>query len=330
MGGVNNIIKLVSTVLAACAVPLFFFFSGYLFFAKTEKLTKEIYYKKLKSRVKSLLVPYLFWTLLGVVIYGLLANLPYTRNIFGKGNFELSWRYIGEQITGLKLVDGEHTYQIEYHLWFLRDLFLMVIISPLIYIAVKNKKQLMPVFLIILWIIGPVLSLGTTGINTSSFVFFGLGAYFSVNKINFITKFEQIAPLSYMLYPCLVFVNWVQLWTHPLYTMPELYVGMLHAAMILAAIPYWCNITSLLVRKNLIKNIDWFATASFFVYLIHIPFILPQVKKLLYYLTNPQSQEMLAILYFGVVFGTIAIALVLYWIMQKLCPRFTKVITGGR
>ena len=112
--------------------------------------------------------------------------------------------------------------------------------------------------------------------------------------------------------------------------MPELYVGMLHAAMILAAIPYWCNITSLLVRKNLIKNIDWFATASFFVYLIHIPFILPQVKKLLYYLTNPQSQEMLAILYFGVVFGTIAIALVLYWIMQKLCPRFTKVITGGR
>lgn len=321
-------IKLVSTVIAACAVPIFFFFSGYLFFFKIDNLSTEIYKKKLKSRIRTLLIPYLFWTLFGVVVYGILANLPYTRQIFGNGNFEFSWRYIGEQITGLKLVDGEHIYQMGYHLWFLRDLLLMVIISPLFYIAVRNRRIAMSVFFVILWCAGPVLC--NIEINTTGIVFFGLGACYGVNKINFIENFSQISAISYILYPCLVFADWAMLRRDSLYTLPEVWSGMLHATMILTALPFWCNVTAVMVKKNMIGNVDWLASASFFVYLIHIPFILPQVKKILYHLVNPQSQEMLVLLYFTTIFGAIAVSLFLYWSMQRLCPKFVKIITGGR
>ena len=41
-------------------VPLFFFFSGFLFFFQGA-FSKQLYADKLKRRVKTLLVPYLFW-----------------------------------------------------------------------------------------------------------------------------------------------------------------------------------------------------------------------------------------------------------------------------
>ena len=329
-GNVDYIIKLVSTVLAACAVPMFFFFSGYLFFFKTQEITTEIWIKKLKTRLKSLFIPYLFWTLLGVIVYGLLANLPWTKSLFGNGYFELSWRYIGEQLTGLKLVDGEHIYQMGYHLWFLRDLLLMVIISPIFYISLKNNHIGIAVLLIAIWIGSPLIHFfADININSTSFIFFGLGAYFGINKLNFLIPFNRISKLIYIIYPLFVLADWHNL-TSKYYVFPENIGLSIHAIMILTALPFWCNVTALCVRNGLIRNIDWLATASFFVYLIHIPFILPQIKKILYHLTDPQTQEMLVILYFSAVFLSVIISLILYKILISICPRFTRFITGGR
>ena len=40
---------------------MFMAISGYLFFAKTTTLTPRVYLDKLRSRGRSLLVPYIFW-----------------------------------------------------------------------------------------------------------------------------------------------------------------------------------------------------------------------------------------------------------------------------
>ena len=47
-------------IITRVAVPLFFVFSGYLFFYKNRSFTFGTYFMKLKKRVRSLLVPYLF------------------------------------------------------------------------------------------------------------------------------------------------------------------------------------------------------------------------------------------------------------------------------
>lgn len=46
----------ISRILASVAVPLFFFISGYLFFFRTT-FSVDVYKKKLKSRIKTLLIP---------------------------------------------------------------------------------------------------------------------------------------------------------------------------------------------------------------------------------------------------------------------------------
>lgn len=56
----------ISRILASVAVPLFFFISGYLFFFRTT-FSVDVYKKKLKSRIKTLLIPYLFWNFVVLV-----------------------------------------------------------------------------------------------------------------------------------------------------------------------------------------------------------------------------------------------------------------------
>lgn len=331
LGGVNNLIIFISRIIAACAVPMFFFFSGYLFFCKVNTFSKEIYFKKVKSRTRSILIPYLFWVLLGVCLYGILATLPFTKNVYGHGYFSLTWRYIGEQITGLKLVDGEHIYQMGYHLWFLRDLFCMVLISPLFYWGMKADRWWVVGLLGILWILGvgiPVLD--DFGFKSDAIIFFGIGSYFGIHHINFVQTFHRISVLAYLAYPVAVMMDWLVMtefisipfltkWSEPL-----------HAIMILTAVPFWINVTAQLLVKGWVRDMVFLATASFFVYLIHIPFILPQIKKILYYLVHPSSHGALIMLYLGSVLLTCIVALLIYKILILLFPRFTRIIIGGR
>ena len=57
---------------------MFFIISGYLFFAGVQKLTASLYVRKIKSRVISLAVPYVFWVLLwsaaGMLLLGLFGS----------------------------------------------------------------------------------------------------------------------------------------------------------------------------------------------------------------------------------------------------------------
>ena len=57
--------SLVNPGLTRIAVPMFFIISGYLFFANIKTLDKEAYTRKISSRIKSLLLPYLAWNTLG-------------------------------------------------------------------------------------------------------------------------------------------------------------------------------------------------------------------------------------------------------------------------
>lgn len=59
--------SLFSHVITYIAVPCFFLFSGFLFFFKVNRFTRELYFKKLRVRALTLLVPYLLWNLLPIL-----------------------------------------------------------------------------------------------------------------------------------------------------------------------------------------------------------------------------------------------------------------------
>ena len=67
--GIYNVIGiLLSHVLTHIAVPTFFFISGFLFFVNFMEWSWDGYKKKMKSRVKTLLIPYMLWNAIPFLI----------------------------------------------------------------------------------------------------------------------------------------------------------------------------------------------------------------------------------------------------------------------
>lgn len=156
----------VSQTLVKVAMPTFFVMSGYLFFANVEKFNKEIYQQKLWRRIKTLLIPYIIWNLLmaaklkmfSLSIFWTPANMP---------------------------------------LWFLRDLMIVSLLTPIIYIGVRKLGYwlfvlLLPIYLTGIWAIQP-------GLNPYAICFFTFGAYLSIQKINLIETCLKLEKSAYTL-----------------------------------------------------------------------------------------------------------------------------------
>lgn len=70
----NILVSIGSHVLPSCAVPMFFLFSGYLYFYKMNGWDKDVFLNKTRRRVKSLLIPYVLWIILAfIVTLGIIA-----------------------------------------------------------------------------------------------------------------------------------------------------------------------------------------------------------------------------------------------------------------
>lgn len=82
---VDFVRNFISQGVARIAVPVFFLLSGYLFFAGFV-WSKESYVIKLRSRRKTLLVPFLFWNILTLLIIALAQAIPATRTFFSGNN----------------------------------------------------------------------------------------------------------------------------------------------------------------------------------------------------------------------------------------------------
>ena len=163
-----EVLKIViSQTLVKVAMPTFFVMSGYLFFANVEKFNKEIYSQKIRRRIKTLLIPYIIWNLLMAVklktfnlsIFWEPANMP---------------------------------------LWFLRDLMIVSLLSPIIYIGVRKLGYwifvlLLPIYLTSIWAIQPRL-------NPYALCFFTLGTYWSIKKINLIETYLKFKKTFYFLF----------------------------------------------------------------------------------------------------------------------------------
>ncbi len=78
----NLIENLISDGIARIAVPLFFLISGLLFFKEGDLFSVNLFINKIQRRIKSVAVPFLIWSMLGLMIYILLQTLPASKPFF--------------------------------------------------------------------------------------------------------------------------------------------------------------------------------------------------------------------------------------------------------
>ena len=161
----------VSQTLVKVAVPVFFIMSGYLFFSNVEKWSLDVYKAKTLRRMKTLLIPYLLWNLLMAI----------KLKTFSWSIFWVFWCPAGKQIDWF----GQEqlmTAPANMPLWFLRDLIIVSLLTPIIYILVRKFGSWLMAVLTVFYLSGVFAFI--PGISAYSVYFFTLGAFLSIRRMD--------------------------------------------------------------------------------------------------------------------------------------------------
>ncbi|WBY07954.1 acyltransferase [Sphingomonas sp. 7/4-4] len=124
----ESVIYFFSQGIARCAVPLFYLMAGYLFFYRGTQPSRGRW-DKLRSRIYSLLIPYLIWNTLVLLLFLAGQSLPATASWFSgshAGLLSMNPAELGCEIIGCR------QYPIAYQFWFIRDLMILIVFSVLI------------------------------------------------------------------------------------------------------------------------------------------------------------------------------------------------------
>lgn len=170
---------LVGSTVSQIAVPSFFLISGYLFFQGLEKWDWGIWKAKLMRRVHTLLIPYLVWNV-----------LRYLFNVLTMGALFIHWNRLEEfkvwltENTGLFVFWAMPVTGMPVHtpFWFIRDLIVLVVLSPLSYYLLKRKNVgLIVICTLVVLYVGNLLP-AIPGHSISGLLFFNVGCWLAIGK----------------------------------------------------------------------------------------------------------------------------------------------------
>lgn len=338
--GIYNVVKILfSHIIPSIAVPTFFFISGFLFFLNFQEWSWNGYKKKIGSRIKTLLIPYILWNLIPFLLIvgkSLICDIsngnPTTETLaFFSNNI---WRifyvfhewegsytdWLGNQLSS--------SAPLNVPLWFIRDLFVISLLTPIIYIAIRRLK---------IWLI-PILFLAyiskiwtqIPGLDIESVFFFTVGSFFALNKLNivdFTNKYKYfILPISAILLVACTIYDGNK--TEIGYNIIPFYV----CTSILSAF----YLASSAISRYNIKPNKLIVSACFFIYAVHVmplPYIeclLTFVKKTIHEIIPGKSLAENYFCYFATPIITAAISIAIFAVLRKISPKATKFICGNR
>lgn len=302
--------SLFSCVIAGCAVPLFFMFSGYLFFKNG--FDANIYLTKLRKRAKTILTPYILWNLIGFGLLLLSQQLTesndLTRGLQTPLDYlNIFWAY-------------RSSYPMCAQFWFLRDLMMMFMVSPIVFIAIKYLRHWFIWGLIICWIFGFWINI--VGFSVQAVLFFSMGAYFGVNKINFVVRSKQFLKYTSIIY--------IALSVGFLCGYDDYHGIISRSSTILVGIFAILGLVAYLIDVRDWKENRFLTECSFFIYASHQVFLGMITKRTLPFLININQELGFVISYIACPTVVIICGVVLYKIMRVNVPIITGVLVGER
>lgn len=319
-----NISYLCSNLIARVAVPLFFVISGYLFFKKnTESYNWNDYKTKIKTRLHSLFIPYVIWNIL-ILTFTLLVQIV-------RGGVSEEYDILNYSISDYFRVfwDIKDGMPFCYQLWFIRDLIIMTLISPLIYLLLKNRgiATFVLFFSALWWFVD--LDNVRWYLNSQSMIFFCLGSFIAIHKFDIVEKLQSIKKISYI--AALVSVTFVMISFNSgyFYELNRTLRQLIYHLCILTLLVSFTNIyLDNIVTKQWRAN-KFLLNSTFFIYGYHA-IMLGYMYGLINMVIDIKSDLFFVLLYFLAPATVIAFGLLIFSFMRKAFPKITGLITGGR
>lgn len=321
---VELVVRFFSNILPSVAVPLFFLFSGFLFFYGKD-FNRSIYQHKILSRARSLLIPYLLWNLIAIV-------KEYATNYTHIEELNLSWYnilmsfidiYQHEGIVKRCSFDGAF-YPIDLPLWFVRDLIIVVFFTPIIYWVILKCKIYSVLCLGFINVLYNIFfsspNNGWPGQLICAFFFFAWGAYYSINRQDFVMVFRKVR-LAPFIYVCLLIGDL-------LITSGDIVRTLIHQLQVLFGIITFVYMASLFnnqINKWLVvSNSGFFIFALHYLIRGHIGIIMESL------LSAPSNPVTVLAFYFLTPIVICVVCIAIYQITKRFFPRLCYLLSGGR
>lgn len=286
---INNTVlsvNVLSKILTDVAVPMFFAISGYLFYGKLNRWDWNEWKDKIRKRFWSIFIPYILW----ITIYAVFCNLPHEIKLLVQGHpldvmdriREIGgWHiYWDSEVSNIGSVDfwgnpatGYSPYLIPF--WFIRNLMVVVLLSPLIYAICKNRvtAYLFGGAVSLLYLTGT--SLVYPGLGISSLFFFGIGGYLRIKNVDICDNVSKL--IRYIVPVGLLFL----IAAIATYTSDPDICGFFRRLWILAEIVIVFYLFQQITEKysNLSQRLCRLSDSTFFIFAIH-GFIIPYIALL--------------------------------------------------
>ena len=335
--GISNVIAIVLSYLRITN-QAYFLISGYLFWQGMEGWDWNVFTRKIKTRSKTLLLPYVLWivfsigTFVALMLYqdikagASFSNiLEYLHGIGIKG----FWNY---HVWGLDKVDWlgnptPNTAPFVLTLWFVRDLMVVTLFAPLLYWLFKKTKVWGILLLMFCYVskIWPQID----GFTIEAFSFFGLGLYISMNGKTLVgvadqLKIPAIIVSFFSFFACLYFggnVTPIGRFIFPVF--------------VISCIWIYIKFAEYITKQKGFELAPFLAKSTFFIYLLHacpiagIRSIISKTNTIIYSAVHHFSAPWL-LYYLISPFIIVAICLLIYYIMQRWTPKLCSLLTGSR
>ena len=331
-----EVATVVNAFLRGQSVPIYFFISGFVFYLGLEPQV-ALYKRKFKNRTKSLLIPYILWNLIAALLV-IVKMLPCFKGYLSYTDTELNltlpnflscfWMYNGQLSlipsgTNMAINASSSIFPINTPLWFIRDLILIVLFTPVIYKVIKSIGYYWIIGLGTLWFIGNIYYRGFGIELITALFFFSWGAYMSINKKDMIVEFGQFFKGTMIMYPLLGGIYILLTHWYPAA------IGWIKQLNIIVGLFFAYNLASWLLSNNICKVNKFLASASFFIYISHM-LICDRIVKILYLMIKPNDDWSLLSVYVMTVIVSVAILLIVYYLMNRYTPSLLTILAGRK
>lgn len=293
--GISGFVEDGISLLTEIAVPYFFIISGFFFF-RISYYEKKNYFKMLEKKAKTLLIPFIFWNIVGGVILCL-----YNRTQVGDSIVDCVQQLFMSNWYG--------------PLWYVRDLMTLMLLVPLYgWIFLCNKSWLYLIIVLLLFYYW--MPSDGNWISTESVLFFFLGGILQ----KYVKIVEMQMPYK-MIMGCTIL--WV-LYSFGFIPIENTYLHKINT--ILGLVIFW-QLVNLLTAKQGEKLLT-LSSYSFLIYVMHLYLIKVMKQGLGALFFENDMMALLSYILLPLITMFIIIVIGRLWVKTSLVTY--NLVTGGR
>lgn len=304
---------IISKIISDCAVPGYFFLSGMLLFRKDVRWKDNI-----MKKMRTLMIPYLLLNTIWIGAFYVAQHIGALHSLFsGARKFIAEWTW-KDWVRAYTVYSDISTSPFVSPLWFMRDLFLMNLLAPVLKKVIDRAPRLM-----VLVLLGTVVFADNVGylfLRQYALISFCLGYY----AVKYDWRFRDIDNLS----PLLLTVAYLVAIVLTCFARGSRFYLAANTMNVLTGLLFFARCTSNIkdpVWRGRLLRLSRYGVP---VYLFQERTLGLMKKVAARFLPVTAVSNILQ--YFGVMFLTIFLCIILAKLMERFTPRLYSVLTGGR